>query len=77
MQKVKFPATAKVHFLETLQGELVSIQPVQPMCSSGEIQEFETILVLDDKLIFRIGTDQAKGLLKQLQNSIAVCETFN
>lgn len=77
MSKVKFPKTAKVYFNETSDGKFVAFTASQPTCSSGEIQEFEIILVTDDKVSFTIGTDQAKGLLKQLKHSIAVCECFN
>ncbi|MFZ4799795.1 MAG: hypothetical protein ACOYMA_20050 [Bacteroidia bacterium] len=77
MTKVKLPETANVHLLETLEGKFVSFQTTQPTCSSGVIQEFEIILVIDDKLSFRLGSDQAKRLLTHLNYSIAVCEYFN
>lgn len=77
MTKVELPDTANEHFLETLEGKFVSFQSTQPTCSSGEIQEFEIILVTEDIVSFRMGTDQAKKLLTHLNYSIAVCEYFN
>jgi len=77
MSKVKFPITSHVNFLETIEGKLVAFSPSQPAKSKGEDLDFEIILVTDYKLSFSIGVDQAKGLLKQLQNSIGVCECFN
>lgn len=77
MTKVKFPKTAKVHFNETLCGKLIAFSATQPINDKYENLPFEIILVTDDELSFSIGTDQAKNLLRQLKNSISVCDCFN
>lgn len=74
---IKFPKTAKVYFNETSDGKLVAFSASQPTDETAIELEYEIILVTDDELSFRIGTDQAKCLLHQLKNSIAVCEYFN
>lgn len=77
MKKENFSKTAPVNFLESIEGKFVAFSPSQPTDETGRDLDFEIILVTDDKLSFCIGTDQAKGLLKQLKHSIDVCECFN